>query len=159
MFEKCHMKNLLCLCLLDNLLVDSFETKESSCVTIQSQFYFTNTSNSYNVLQDCGNCSRCVFWSVSGICSQCVFCSLRPAPYMWSLLNIHHCLLQAVSREADRKHQPALCCCWNVALQLLWDREADPGQDRVYLLCFNFHFILSCVAGPESTVTITLTEN
>uniref|UniRef100_A0A672YBV1 Calcium channel, voltage-dependent, alpha 2/delta subunit 2b n=1 Tax=Sphaeramia orbicularis TaxID=375764 RepID=A0A672YBV1_9TELE len=36
-------------------------TKESSCVTIQSQFYFTNTTNSYNVLQDCGNCSRCVF--------------------------------------------------------------------------------------------------
>uniref|UniRef100_A0A8C7F863 Calcium voltage-gated channel auxiliary subunit alpha2delta 2 n=1 Tax=Oncorhynchus kisutch TaxID=8019 RepID=A0A8C7F863_ONCKI len=32
--------------------------KESSCVTIQSQFYFTNTTNSYNVLQDCGNCSR-----------------------------------------------------------------------------------------------------
>uniref|UniRef100_A0A3Q2PN33 Calcium voltage-gated channel auxiliary subunit alpha2delta 2 n=1 Tax=Fundulus heteroclitus TaxID=8078 RepID=A0A3Q2PN33_FUNHE len=33
-------------------------TKQSSCVTIQSQFYFTNTTNSYNVLQDCGNCSR-----------------------------------------------------------------------------------------------------
>uniref|UniRef100_A0A8C5I1D7 Voltage-dependent calcium channel subunit alpha-2/delta-2-like n=1 Tax=Gouania willdenowi TaxID=441366 RepID=A0A8C5I1D7_GOUWI len=32
--------------------------KESSCVTIQSQFYFTNVTNSYNVLQDCGNCSR-----------------------------------------------------------------------------------------------------
>uniref|UniRef100_A0A8C7XN47 Calcium channel, voltage-dependent, alpha 2/delta subunit 2b n=1 Tax=Oryzias sinensis TaxID=183150 RepID=A0A8C7XN47_9TELE len=44
-------------CVLD-VLVESFETKESSCVTIQSQFYFTNTTNSYNVLQDCGNCSR-----------------------------------------------------------------------------------------------------
>uniref|UniRef100_A0A671YCJ9 Calcium voltage-gated channel auxiliary subunit alpha2delta 2 n=1 Tax=Sparus aurata TaxID=8175 RepID=A0A671YCJ9_SPAAU len=33
-------------------------TVESSCVTIQSQFYFTNTTNSYNMLQDCGNCSR-----------------------------------------------------------------------------------------------------
>uniref|UniRef100_A0A3B4UQB1 Calcium voltage-gated channel auxiliary subunit alpha2delta 2 n=1 Tax=Seriola dumerili TaxID=41447 RepID=A0A3B4UQB1_SERDU len=42
----------------DNVLVEGFETKESSCVTIQSQFYFTNTTNSYNVLQDCGNCSR-----------------------------------------------------------------------------------------------------
>ncbi|XP_010795290.1 voltage-dependent calcium channel subunit alpha-2/delta-2b [Notothenia coriiceps] len=42
----------------DDLLVDGFETRESSCVTIQSQFYFTNTTNSYNVLQDCGNCSR-----------------------------------------------------------------------------------------------------
>uniref|UniRef100_A0A3Q3EK70 Calcium channel, voltage-dependent, alpha 2/delta subunit 2b n=1 Tax=Kryptolebias marmoratus TaxID=37003 RepID=A0A3Q3EK70_KRYMA len=33
-------------------------TKVSSCVTIHSQFYFTNTTNSYSVLQDCGNCSR-----------------------------------------------------------------------------------------------------
>ncbi|KAF0034879.1 hypothetical protein F2P81_012637 [Scophthalmus maximus] len=41
-----------------NVLVEGFETRESSCVTIQSQFYFTNTTNSYNVLQDCGNCSR-----------------------------------------------------------------------------------------------------
>uniref|UniRef100_A0AAR2KJ20 VWFA domain-containing protein n=1 Tax=Pygocentrus nattereri TaxID=42514 RepID=A0AAR2KJ20_PYGNA len=30
----------------------------SSCVTIQSQFYFTNNTNSFNMLQDCGNCSR-----------------------------------------------------------------------------------------------------
>uniref|UniRef100_A0A8C7XM32 Calcium channel, voltage-dependent, alpha 2/delta subunit 2b n=1 Tax=Oryzias sinensis TaxID=183150 RepID=A0A8C7XM32_9TELE len=43
--------------LYQDVLVESFETKESSCVTIQSQFYFTNTTNSYNVLQDCGNCS------------------------------------------------------------------------------------------------------
>uniref|UniRef100_A0A3Q2E6G3 Calcium channel, voltage-dependent, alpha 2/delta subunit 2b n=1 Tax=Cyprinodon variegatus TaxID=28743 RepID=A0A3Q2E6G3_CYPVA len=42
----------------DDAFVDGFETKQSSCVTIQSQFYFTNTTNSYNVLQDCGNCSR-----------------------------------------------------------------------------------------------------
>ncbi|XP_076012856.1 voltage-dependent calcium channel subunit alpha-2/delta-2-like isoform X2 [Genypterus blacodes] len=39
-------------------VVEGFEARESSCVTIQSQFYFTNTTNSYNVLQDCGNCSR-----------------------------------------------------------------------------------------------------
>lgn len=42
----------------DDVLVEGFEAKESSCVTIQSQFFFTNTTNSYNVLQDCGNCSR-----------------------------------------------------------------------------------------------------
>uniref|UniRef100_A0A3Q2PNP9 Calcium voltage-gated channel auxiliary subunit alpha2delta 2 n=1 Tax=Fundulus heteroclitus TaxID=8078 RepID=A0A3Q2PNP9_FUNHE len=40
-----------------DVFVDGYETKQSSCVTIQSQFYFTNTTNSYNVLQDCGNCS------------------------------------------------------------------------------------------------------
>lgn len=49
--------------ILDDVLVEGFETKESSCVTIQSQFFFTNTTNSYNVLQDCGNCSRWVFLS------------------------------------------------------------------------------------------------
>ncbi|CAG06904.1 unnamed protein product, partial [Tetraodon nigroviridis] len=42
----------------DDVLVEGFETRDSSCVTIQSQFYFTNSTNSYNVLQDCGNCSR-----------------------------------------------------------------------------------------------------
>ncbi|XP_056456079.1 voltage-dependent calcium channel subunit alpha-2/delta-2-like [Gadus chalcogrammus] len=44
--------------LTDDSVVEGFETKDSSCVTIQSQFYFTNTTNSYNILQDCGNCSR-----------------------------------------------------------------------------------------------------
>uniref|UniRef100_A0A8C5NGA9 Voltage-dependent calcium channel subunit alpha-2/delta-2-like n=1 Tax=Gouania willdenowi TaxID=441366 RepID=A0A8C5NGA9_GOUWI len=44
--------------LYNDVLVEGFEIKESSCVTIQSQFYFTNVTNSYNVLQDCGNCSR-----------------------------------------------------------------------------------------------------
>uniref|UniRef100_A0A3Q0SS35 Calcium voltage-gated channel auxiliary subunit alpha2delta 2 n=1 Tax=Amphilophus citrinellus TaxID=61819 RepID=A0A3Q0SS35_AMPCI len=36
----------------------SYCTLFLSCVTIHSQFYFTNTTNSYNMLQDCGNCSR-----------------------------------------------------------------------------------------------------
>lgn len=44
--------------LTDESLVKGFDTKHSSCVNIQSQFYLTNTTNSYNVLQDCGNCSR-----------------------------------------------------------------------------------------------------
>uniref|UniRef100_A0A8C4HS29 VWFA domain-containing protein n=1 Tax=Dicentrarchus labrax TaxID=13489 RepID=A0A8C4HS29_DICLA len=54
--------------LLYGLAYNSFETRESSCVTIQSQFYFTNTTNSYNVLQDCGNCSRWVFLDVFAAC-------------------------------------------------------------------------------------------
>uniref|UniRef100_A0A671YIM9 Calcium voltage-gated channel auxiliary subunit alpha2delta 2 n=1 Tax=Sparus aurata TaxID=8175 RepID=A0A671YIM9_SPAAU len=36
----------------------AWSVTQHSCVTIQSQFYFTNTTNSYNMLQDCGNCSR-----------------------------------------------------------------------------------------------------
>lgn len=50
---------------LGDTFVDAFETKQSSCVTIQSQFYFTNTNDSYNVLQDCGNCSRSALSSAS----------------------------------------------------------------------------------------------
>ncbi|KAA0711757.1 Voltage-dependent calcium channel subunit alpha-2/delta-2 [Triplophysa tibetana] len=38
---------------------ESSETKgSSSCVTVYSQFFFTNIRNSFNILQDCGNCSR-----------------------------------------------------------------------------------------------------
>ncbi|XP_054883399.1 voltage-dependent calcium channel subunit alpha-2/delta-2a isoform X3 [Poeciliopsis prolifica] len=36
------------------------ESKERSCVMIQTQYYFSNLSNSYNILQDCGNCSRLI---------------------------------------------------------------------------------------------------
>uniref|UniRef100_A0A8C1PZB7 Calcium channel, voltage-dependent, alpha 2/delta subunit 2b n=1 Tax=Cyprinus carpio TaxID=7962 RepID=A0A8C1PZB7_CYPCA len=47
------------LCLLEDVWAESSDTKgSSSCVTVHSQFYFTNTTNSFNVLQDCGNCSR-----------------------------------------------------------------------------------------------------
>ncbi|KAG9333851.1 hypothetical protein JZ751_010001 [Albula glossodonta] len=37
---------------------EGMDSREASCVTVQTQFYFTNTTNFYNVLQDCGNCSR-----------------------------------------------------------------------------------------------------
>ncbi|RXN22716.1 voltage-dependent calcium channel subunit alpha-2 delta-2-like protein [Labeo rohita] len=43
----------------EDVWAESSDTKgSSSCVTVHSQFYFTNTTNSFNVLQDCGNCSR-----------------------------------------------------------------------------------------------------
>ncbi|KAL2091274.1 hypothetical protein ACEWY4_013537 [Coilia grayii] len=43
----------------DDAMADGFDLRgSSSCVTIQSQFYFTNTTNAYDMLQDCGNCSR-----------------------------------------------------------------------------------------------------
>ncbi|KAL4630680.1 voltage-dependent calcium channel subunit alpha-2/delta-2-like isoform X1 [Arapaima gigas] len=37
---------------------EAADARESSCVTVYSQFYFTNSTSSYNTLQDCGNCSR-----------------------------------------------------------------------------------------------------
>ncbi|XP_023699028.2 voltage-dependent calcium channel subunit alpha-2/delta-2-like isoform X1 [Paramormyrops kingsleyae] len=37
---------------------EGIDFRDSSCMTTYSQFYFTNTTNSYNTLQDCGNCSR-----------------------------------------------------------------------------------------------------
>uniref|UniRef100_A0A8C2EQF4 Calcium channel, voltage-dependent, alpha 2/delta subunit 2a n=1 Tax=Cyprinus carpio TaxID=7962 RepID=A0A8C2EQF4_CYPCA len=39
----------------------SLESRETSCVTVQTQFYFSNISSSYNILQDCDNCSRSIY--------------------------------------------------------------------------------------------------
>ncbi|CAB1314662.1 unnamed protein product [Coregonus sp. 'balchen'] len=39
---------------------EGMDSRETSCVTIQTQFYFTNISSSYDILQDCGNCSRLI---------------------------------------------------------------------------------------------------
>ncbi|XP_061583320.1 voltage-dependent calcium channel subunit alpha-2/delta-2a isoform X2 [Cololabis saira] len=44
----------------DEVDAEGMDTKERSCVTIQTQFYFSNLSSSYNILQDCGNCSRLI---------------------------------------------------------------------------------------------------
>uniref|UniRef100_A0A1A8GTV4 Calcium channel, voltage-dependent, alpha 2/delta subunit 2 n=1 Tax=Nothobranchius korthausae TaxID=1143690 RepID=A0A1A8GTV4_9TELE len=42
----------------DEVDAEGAEPKERSCVMIQTQYYFSNLSSSYNILQDCGNCSR-----------------------------------------------------------------------------------------------------
>ncbi|XP_067855150.1 voltage-dependent calcium channel subunit alpha-2/delta-2a isoform X2 [Heptranchias perlo] len=42
----------------DDTLADSVESKETSCVTKQTQYYFGNNSRSYSNLIDCSNCSR-----------------------------------------------------------------------------------------------------
>uniref|UniRef100_A0A3Q2DTI4 Calcium channel, voltage-dependent, alpha 2/delta subunit 2a n=1 Tax=Cyprinodon variegatus TaxID=28743 RepID=A0A3Q2DTI4_CYPVA len=42
----------------DEADAEGIESKERSCVMIQTQYYFSNLSSSYNILQDCGNCSR-----------------------------------------------------------------------------------------------------
>uniref|UniRef100_A0A672NCX1 Calcium voltage-gated channel auxiliary subunit alpha2delta 2 n=1 Tax=Sinocyclocheilus grahami TaxID=75366 RepID=A0A672NCX1_SINGR len=83
------------LCLLEDVWAESSDTKgSSSCVTVHSQFYFTNTTNSFNVLQDCGNCSRCVLFHAKRIentnllfvvaetlpCSSCEIEKLLPNP-------------------------------------------------------------------------------
>lgn len=115
-------------CVLDDVLVEGFETKESSCVTIQSQFYFTNTTNSYNVLQDCGNCSRCVFVEhQQNVCVRSDTCKHDGS----ISITVSQ---QAVPREADRKHQPPLRGRRDAPLQLVRDREIDTGQDGVYPL-------------------------
>lgn len=44
----------------DEVDAEGFDSKERSCVMIQTQYYFSNLSSSYNILQDCGNCSRSV---------------------------------------------------------------------------------------------------
>ncbi|XP_034022183.1 voltage-dependent calcium channel subunit alpha-2/delta-2a isoform X1 [Thalassophryne amazonica] len=44
----------------DEVDAEGFDVKERSCVMIQTQYYFSNLSSSYNILQDCGNCSRLI---------------------------------------------------------------------------------------------------
>lgn len=46
--------------LADEARAEGFDAKERSCVMIQTQYYLSNLSSSYNILQDCGNCSRSV---------------------------------------------------------------------------------------------------
>lgn len=44
----------------DEVRAEGFDSKERSCITLQTQYYFSNLSSSYNILQDCGNCSRLI---------------------------------------------------------------------------------------------------
>uniref|UniRef100_A0A7N9AMQ9 Calcium channel, voltage-dependent, alpha 2/delta subunit 2a n=1 Tax=Mastacembelus armatus TaxID=205130 RepID=A0A7N9AMQ9_9TELE len=44
----------------DEVAAEGTDSKERSCVMIQTQFYLSNLSSSYNILQDCGNCSRLI---------------------------------------------------------------------------------------------------
>ncbi|XP_030586321.1 voltage-dependent calcium channel subunit alpha-2/delta-2a isoform X2 [Archocentrus centrarchus] len=44
----------------DEVDAEGIDSKERSCVMIQTQYYLSNLSSSYNILQDCGNCSRLI---------------------------------------------------------------------------------------------------
>ncbi|XP_034388668.1 voltage-dependent calcium channel subunit alpha-2/delta-2a [Cyclopterus lumpus] len=44
----------------DEVNAEGSDSKERSCVMIQTQYYLSNLSSSYNILQDCGNCSRLI---------------------------------------------------------------------------------------------------
>lgn len=44
----------------DEVDAEGMDHRETSCVTVQTQFYFSNLSSSYNILQDCDNCSRLI---------------------------------------------------------------------------------------------------
>uniref|UniRef100_A0A8C6P5X4 Calcium channel, voltage-dependent, alpha 2/delta subunit 2a n=1 Tax=Nothobranchius furzeri TaxID=105023 RepID=A0A8C6P5X4_NOTFU len=51
----------------DEVDAEGAEPKERSCVMIQTQYYFSNLSSSYNILQDCGNCSRLLLFHAKRI--------------------------------------------------------------------------------------------
>ncbi|KAL7891759.1 hypothetical protein AOLI_G00012350 [Acnodon oligacanthus] len=36
------------------------DSRETSCVTVQTQFYFGNITTGYSLVQDCDNCSRLI---------------------------------------------------------------------------------------------------
>uniref|UniRef100_A0A8D2LI87 Calcium voltage-gated channel auxiliary subunit alpha2delta 2 n=1 Tax=Varanus komodoensis TaxID=61221 RepID=A0A8D2LI87_VARKO len=41
-----------------DVTADSVESKETSCIMKQTQYYFSTTDYTYNTMIDCGNCSR-----------------------------------------------------------------------------------------------------
>ncbi|CAL8337421.1 unnamed protein product [Lota lota] len=44
----------------DEVQAEGMDSRERGCVMIQTQYYFTNLSSTFNMLQDCGNCSRLI---------------------------------------------------------------------------------------------------
>uniref|UniRef100_A0A3B4DRE1 Calcium channel, voltage-dependent, alpha 2/delta subunit 2a n=1 Tax=Pygocentrus nattereri TaxID=42514 RepID=A0A3B4DRE1_PYGNA len=44
----------------DKVEADSMDSRETSCVTVQTQFYFGNITTGYSLVQDCDNCSRLI---------------------------------------------------------------------------------------------------
>uniref|UniRef100_A0A3Q3DQE9 Calcium channel, voltage-dependent, alpha 2/delta subunit 2a n=1 Tax=Hippocampus comes TaxID=109280 RepID=A0A3Q3DQE9_HIPCM len=44
----------------DEVDAEGLDSKDRSCVMIQTQYYLSNLSSSFNMLQDCGNCSRLI---------------------------------------------------------------------------------------------------
>uniref|UniRef100_A0A8C4TCA2 Calcium channel, voltage-dependent, alpha 2/delta subunit 2a n=1 Tax=Erpetoichthys calabaricus TaxID=27687 RepID=A0A8C4TCA2_ERPCA len=44
--------------LTEEVTADSMDSRETSCITMQTQYYFSNNTVSYTNLIDCGNCSR-----------------------------------------------------------------------------------------------------
>ncbi|XP_044307179.1 voltage-dependent calcium channel subunit alpha-2/delta-2 isoform X2 [Varanus komodoensis] len=42
----------------EDVTADSVESKETSCIMKQTQYYFSTTDYTYNTMIDCGNCSR-----------------------------------------------------------------------------------------------------
>lgn len=132
--------------------------RESSCVTIQSQFYFTNTTNSYNVLQDCGNCSRWVYPEHQQNLMTLQFLPTTAYAVDWQSITVSP---QAVPRQTDREHQPALRGGRDAPVQLVRDRKTDTGQDRVYPLCSHMLVLLFVLNVADSCrlLLAPLTQN
>lgn len=44
----------------EDVTADSMESRETSCIMKQTQYYFSTVNATYNAMIDCGNCSRSV---------------------------------------------------------------------------------------------------
>uniref|UniRef100_A0A670I9Q2 Calcium voltage-gated channel auxiliary subunit alpha2delta 2 n=1 Tax=Podarcis muralis TaxID=64176 RepID=A0A670I9Q2_PODMU len=54
-----HYFQLYVLCVrTEDVAADSMESKETSCIMKQTQYYFSTVDYTYNTIIDCGNCSR-----------------------------------------------------------------------------------------------------
>lgn len=44
----------------EDVTANGMESKETSCIMKQTQYYFSTVNYTYNTIIDCGNCSRSV---------------------------------------------------------------------------------------------------
>ncbi|KPP59873.1 hypothetical protein Z043_122168 [Scleropages formosus] len=110
---------------------EAADARESSCVTVYSQFYFTNTSNSYNTLQDCGNCSRLfhakriektnlLFVVAETPCKSCEMEKLAQEENPCELLSL-----------ARYRRGPSTCFDYNVQVRRA-EKRCGPSAGQVY---------------------------
>uniref|UniRef100_A0A8D0CJF4 Calcium voltage-gated channel auxiliary subunit alpha2delta 2 n=1 Tax=Scleropages formosus TaxID=113540 RepID=A0A8D0CJF4_SCLFO len=117
---------------------EAADARESSCVTVYSQFYFTNTSNSYNTLQDCGNCSRLfhakriektnlLFVVAETPCKSCEMEKLAQVKTE-CILPSNPCELLSLARY---RRGPSTCFDYNVQVRRA-EKRCGPSAGQVY---------------------------
>uniref|UniRef100_A0A8B9S8I2 Calcium voltage-gated channel auxiliary subunit alpha2delta 2 n=1 Tax=Apteryx owenii TaxID=8824 RepID=A0A8B9S8I2_APTOW len=109
----------------EDVTADSMESRETSCIMKQTQYYFSTVNATYNAMIDCGNCSRLfhaqrlantnLLFVVADkpMCSQCESVKLLQA----EIRDPNQCEL--VDRPRYRKG-PHICFDYNATVRRVW---------------------------------------